>query len=542
MNNSIQKDDATALEQTIYSYHRRTTHRFEAYAAGPETLDWDAQPSPFRHFEGCQQIALPAFSNISESPELLAAIKAPFHALQNNSPQPLTLASLGALLHLALGITAWKSFGPDRWAVRANPSSGNLHPTEAYVMVAGVRVLADGLYHYRVETHALEKRGEFKSNQTFLHIALTSIMWREAWKYGERAFRYCQLDTGHAIAALSYAAAALGWQVFEQSEITHTQLAETLGTQRLADFPFHRMADTELEEPEVLLSVVVDRKPPQKIEMPVMTAFHGTASPIDKHPMYRWPAIQEIAQATQASIAQSLPRPRRPLSVNKAQLISQKSIGKVILGRRSAQRFDTHYVMPKEIFFSLLAQLQPSEQAPWQSLSTPQHINLIFFIHRVEGLAAGIYLLPSVSRLSQILQSALNHHFQCEPVEGSPLQLLATATPAELHRITRSLHCHQDIAATSCFSIGMLAEFDETIRANPAVYRALYREAGLIGQVLYLQAEAHGLRGTGIGCYFDDSVHELLGLKSDTFKSMYHFTVGLPLEDARIETRSTSIF
>ena len=61
-------------------------------------------------------------------------------------------------------------------------------------------------------------------------------------------------------------------------------------------------------------------------------------------------------------------------------------------------------------------------------------------------------------------------------------------------------------------------------------------EAGIIGQVLYLEAEAHGLRGTGIGCYFDDAVHDLLGLKDDSFQSMYHFTVGMPIEDDRLTT------
>ena len=79
----------------------------------------------------------------------------------------------------------------------------------------------------------------------------------------------------------------------------------------------------------------------------------------------------------------------------------------------------------------------------------------------------------------------------------------------------------------------MLAEYD------PARYRDLFREAGLIGQVLYLQAEAHGLRGTGIGCYFDDPFHELLGLQDDSLQSLYHFTVGLALDDSRIETTLT---
>ena len=39
-----------------------------------------------------------------------------------------------------------------------------------------------------------------------LLVVLSSIHWREAWKYGERAYRYCQHDAGHAIAATRYAA------------------------------------------------------------------------------------------------------------------------------------------------------------------------------------------------------------------------------------------------------------------------------------------------------------------------------------------------
>ena len=56
----------------------------------------------------------------------------------------------------------------------------------------------------------------------------------------------------------------------------------------------------------------------------------------------------------------------------------------------------------------------------------------------------------------------------------------------------------------------------------------------MIGQVLYLEAEAIGLRGTGIGCFFDDGVHEMLGLPGKALQSLYHFTVGLPLNDARL--------
>jgi nitroreductase len=82
----------------------------------------------------------------------------------------------------------------------------------------------------------------------------------------------------------------------------------------------------------------------------------------------------------------------------------------------------------------------------------------------------------------------------------------------------------------------MLAEFASALQGPPAAYRHLYWEAGLLGQALYLEAEAAGLRGTGIGCFFDDAVHELLGIQGGDLQSLYHFTLGGPLNDPRIET------
>ena len=81
----------------------------------------------------------------------------------------------------------------------------------------------------------------------------------------------------------------------------------------------------------------------------------------------------------------------------------------------------------------------------------------------------------------------------------------------------------------------MLGEFDAATGEGHG-YRELLREAGLVGQVLYLEAEATGVRGTGIGCFFDDPVHQTFGLAGSRWQSVYHFTVGTPISDARIET------
>jgi hypothetical protein len=105
-------------------------------------------------------------------------------------------------------------------------------------------------------------------------------------------------------------------------------------------------------------------------------------------------------------------------------------------------------------------------------------------------------------------------------------------------RIAIQLSCTQEIAGASAFSLGMIAEFDASLeRYGPWFYKRLFWEAGLIGQVLYLEAEAAGVRATGIGCFFDDPVHRVLGwYPHTTFQSLYHFTVGGPVDDHRLTT------
>jgi nitroreductase len=81
--------------------------------------------------------------------------------------------------------------------------------------------------------------------------ALTSIHWREAWKYGERAYRYCQHDAGHALAALTLSAAVQGWSAHLLQAWGDADIARLLGLDRVADF-----ADAEHEHPDLLLAVI----------------------------------------------------------------------------------------------------------------------------------------------------------------------------------------------------------------------------------------------------------------------------------------------
>jgi hypothetical protein len=137
-----------------------------------------------------------------------------------------------------------------------------------------------------------------------------------------------------------------------------------------------------------------------------------------------------------------------------------------------------------------------------------------------------------------LLQHSMNSELEWTPAPGCPSDLsLYWLFQGDAQRLAAQVSCHQGIAGDSAFSLGMLAEFEGRLREGGAWwYPRLFWEAGLVGQVLYLEAEAAGVRGTGIGCFFDDPVHEIVGIKDLSVQSLYHFTIGGPMDDERLMT------
>lgn len=529
----------------VRAYHERTKHRPEAYSRGPETLDWDSGPAPFRRFEGAPIISLP---RLHEHPELELG-----GARSSRRPpraRALTPETLGAFFEHALGITAWKSRGPDRWAVRVNPSSGNLHPVEGYLLARNVAGFEDGVHHYQPEDHALAGRASWAPDATEqaprAWIALTTIPWREAWKYGERAFRYCQLDTGHAIAAFERAAALFGWTVREQPHVGTETLAQTLGTSRSEDYPIVRFAETEREECEVLLELTAGTPQPP-IEAKTLrrwsaaARFHGRATPIDPRPMYSWPILWDVARATRSRDEFPSLSERSAGALGPA---SERTSAATIRGRRSARRFDPDFALDPDAFSRLLTPLSEALHADARRTRGEPSLELVLFVHRVQSLVPGVYLAPTNGHEGSALTRVLSQRFELPRVRGKvrgalgALELLelATAPPRELMRATRRLHCHQDIAATCSFSVAMVANLDAALLGGSNVYRRLHRQAGRLGHALYLGAEAERLGGTGIGCFFDDEVLSFVGLAGTGLAPLYHFAVGMPVEDAGTTT------
>ena len=556
----------------VMRYHQETKHHFSHFARAPGSLDWANQPDPFRRYEGAPLFALPR----------LQPKDAPASSLYEDLYRPgaipsvaLSVRSLSRLFEYSLAISAWKQAGEVRWALRSNPSSGNLHPTEAYLLIDAVDGLSPGpgLYHYAAKEHALELRAQWPKEgfmrllqgfppDSFL-IGFASIIWREAWKYGERAFRYCQHDVGHAIGSMRIAAQTLGWRMLLLDGLADDTLAALLGLDRAGDFE-----GAEREHPDCIAVIwpAGEAAGHANSTMPCMPlslvddaacdvtghVWCGKANRLSRDEPVQWKIIDQVVVASWKSNTE-----HKVVELNQAWSYAdpshhaprpysgQTSAAQVIRQRRSALAFDGTTSISAGNFFTMLMRVMPRVERgltrrpmPWDALPWEPAVHLALFVHRVDGLEPGLYLLARDPAKVNTLRDAAHPHFDwttpaCCP-DGLPLFLLQEG---DARALAAQLSCGQDIAGESAFSLGMIAEFESSLRKHGAwFYRRLFWETGLIGQVLYLEAEAAGVRATGIGCFFDDPVHQVMGFNDASFQSLYHFTTGGPVDDPRLTT------
>jgi nitroreductase len=375
-------------------------------------------------------------------------------------------------------------------------------------------------------------------------VGLTSIHWREAWKYGERAYRYCQHDLGHAIAALRFAASLLGWRLALLPRWSDADVAALLGIDRDAD-----AAGAEREAPGCLAVVtpgdpegIRHKSPSALVQAVVPAGWSGTANTLSSGHV-EWSAIDDVARAAAYPGTSAMDVGSRRSS-DRPQPQSRPGPGarEIILRRRSAVAFDPRVGLRLDTFQQMLQRLRPPGP-PWDAVDWPPAVHLILFVHRVEGLQPGIYAFLREPSVEAELRAAMRPEFLWEPTSapgasvGEPVQDLRLLVPTDVTWAANRLSCDQDIAAEGFFSLGMLARFESTLaEQGDWAYRRLFWECGLIGQVLYLEAEAAGVRGTGIGSFYDDAVHDTLGLTGHAWQSLYHFCAGEPIEDTRLET------
>jgi SagB-type dehydrogenase family enzyme len=416
--------------QTVIDYHQRTKHHPRRYAPSPGFLDWANEPDPFRRYEGASLYRLP----LSEKdPE---AGYSGLYRRDINKIYSFSLKSIAAFLELSLGLSAWKSYGDTSWALRMNPSSGNLHPTEAYLILPPLPETKGrgGLYHYHPFSHSLEQRAAFDPGfwsrirdlaaaEGFL-VGLSSIYWRESWKYGERAFRYCQHDLGHAMAGLSFSGNLLGWKITYLHALSDEEVEALLGFEKV------KWPRFEAEQPGPLFFVYKNSEEPAPLDLPreIIESFRSFSCLGQPNPLSRdhrdWPVIEQVSRATVKPRTQE---PRYPLGKDEffEKEIPVEKAAAVIRRRRSATAFDGRTTWPKRHLLGMLDKTIPrNHTAPFDLELGQTSLHLLVFIHRVSDLAPGLYFLVRDERDLGELKQKLHPDFLWERVEGTSGSLL----------------------------------------------------------------------------------------------------------------------
>jgi SagB-type dehydrogenase family enzyme len=415
--------------EEVLRYHAATKHHPERYARSLGYMDWANQPAPFRFYEGAPVLPLP-LSARDPAVGYRGLYEAPAAA------EPFDLAHIAGFLELSLGLSAWKSASGARWALRMNPSSGNLHPTEAHLILPAADGGEAGVFHYDPLHHALERRTVLPENLAHalfggesgggFCVGLTSIFWRESWKYGERAFRYCNHDVGHALAAMRFSANLFGWGMTCLTGLSDDAVATLLGL-KATPYPA-----SEEEHPDLLCRVQPRAAPPPAEWPPAVTAafagldFQGRPNRLSAEHV-EWEIIAHTAALTRKppTAPQRLHLPERPPAAAEDLPLTAAA---VIRRRRSATAFDRRRGMSKTDFFAMLDRTLPrAGTAPFDAGPSDAALHLLIFLHRVEGLEPGLYLLIRNEQDLSALRTLSRPEFLWSPVApGLPLFLLRT--------------------------------------------------------------------------------------------------------------------
>ena len=499
--------------QRLFAYHQATKHTYHSVRTNARYLDWHNQPDPFRTYEGVPTFPLPpepGFPNTGTFAAMAALtekIKPPTEGRNERTEKiQLDLTWLSRFLWHSMAVSAWKKVPGtgSRYSLRVNPSSGNLHPTEAYVALRAFAGIEDGLYHYRADRHALELRSHGAwtqhlaraldiswASESPLIVGLTSIFWREAWKYGDRAYRYCCHDLGHAMMSVLLAARALEMPGGAVAHFSDIRVTRALGLAESDEAPMAFLVFPALSSsngfpaaPEQPVKGIPNELSTEEVRCGLLLGIHAaTVLPDPAGPLPR----VSLANPTIAGGPMECSDPPR-----------DARLGVTVRRRRSALDFDALTPpMERDELEQLLEFATRDWCADWRGnfggdSETAERgadfVALYLYIHRVRDCEPGVYRWDQGSG-------------KLEPLHRGNVQ-----------RVAAFLSLEQALAGNSCFTVSMIADLGEASRVfGNRGYRYVYFEAGAVGQRLYVGAEALGWNATGIGAFYDDDVHRYLG-------------------------------
>ncbi|MCF6228457.1 MAG: SagB/ThcOx family dehydrogenase [Planctomycetes bacterium] len=508
-------------KNAVARYHNLTKYSQHSMGQGHE-IDWQNPPQQCKTYAGADVFDMRPFLPSNDVRHF-----DPSDGL-NDPTSPLGIPNIAKLLFATNGVTAVASGGQsggfvEKHYFRAAPSAGALYPTDLYLLVRNHGDLDAGVYYFHAQKHSLVEvfpkgfgpDGDelFKRlqaacfnepciEQADMAIVATCVYWRSSWRYGERGYRRCLLDSGHVLGNLEIAGPRIGINTaciggFNDAEVG--KLIDVIPKREgiLAVCPlFSEAADVATDCVNSAQASGLDSEPAQTDD-----------AILDVHQSANIAEIDLSANAGELGRPQGKVFAKAGIELQPSDKDLSDTIELAILRRRSARVLTGESISFEELSDLLIWSYRVDLSLPERdrpSFFDAEMLDTYLVVQNVEGLEPGIY--------------QLNH-------QKLQLHLIRKG---QFKEQTFQICLSQDLAISASVVLIHTANLDTSteIYGNRA-YRYQHLDAGHLGQRLNVAAGKLGLGASGIGGFFDDEVNALLERPDSDF-CVYITVIGKP--------------
>ncbi len=391
-------------------YHEATKHSELSLRMSGHYLDWNNRPSPFKIYKNLYSITLPHDFPLPRQ-ESLKAIK---NQISPDESKRLDLLKLTEILFFSGGLTRKMRIGSEIHYMRAASATGALYPIELYVVSSDVQGLDAGVYHFNPLKFSLSRirNGDFSSQLASMTgdatgtspatIVLTSLAWRNAWKYEARSYRHWFWDAGVMAANLLATCYSEGLTARLLMGFVDTEVDQVLGlkqeqeaTVALATIGHDSKTKAELDTTEISqLDPEIELASKDEVEYPIIWETDRASELHSQTDVKSWrnslrPALSSV-------------RPGGPTFPLLSSAGKSPTLEEVILVRGSTRRFAQKPIS----FETLSAIIDPSTgPLPLDFLSGDDSLIEFYFIaNDVHGLDSGAYHFDRRTKSLELLK------------------------------------------------------------------------------------------------------------------------------------------
>ncbi len=493
---------------TALEYHEATKHSSVSVRTNPHFMDWSIKPTLYKDYPRLEAMAL--------ARDFPLPVRGVFECLKPCRGGQVDAKHLASLLFYSAGVTKRVRLADGSFHhFRAAPCTGALYHIEAYAVAGDVPGLPAGVYHFDPLSFALRplRRGDHRAHlaeavadegagRSPLLLVLTSVFWRNAWKYQARCYRHAYWDSGVLLAQLLASASALGLRCRVLAGFVDGRVNDLLGVdgRREAALEVVALGEPSPERPggpPILSPLPRDGLPPpgREVGYPLLEKAHRASALAAPDDVQAWRAPLVRPPLPPAGPPVPLPPPAT----------SSASLQEGVLRRGSARSFAHKPVSPAQLAALLSALWAPVDA---DFLSGDSLVDAYLIAHAVEPLEPGVYF--------------------CRGPLGGASASLERVKAGNFRGWTGHLCLDQPLGSDASLAFFFMADLERVLtHFGDRGYRAAQLEAGIRGGNLYLGAYGLGLGASGI-TFYDDEVTDFLGPHAHGKSCMFSVMVGHP--------------